>query len=300
MSNDMLDLSVIILTYNEEKHIARCIDNVKRIAKQIYVVDSYSTDNTCDIAREHGVIVLQNKYVNQSQQFIWAMENCPVETGWTMRMDADEYLTEGLIDELERTIPALPAAVSGCRFPLAVAFLGRKLKYGKIRKILILRLWRTGMARMEQRWMDERCYVTEGDVIDLKQEFIDENLNGLTEWTQKHNNYANREIVAAYEGYWNDTVSGGNGLDGRNKEKGLYYKLPKFLRAFFYFFVRYVCFGGFLDGKPGFIWATLQAYWYRYLIDAKIEEMEYYIGKNPTPKEMRMYFKERFNINVDK
>lgn len=77
-------------------------------------------------------------------------------------------------------------------------------------------------------------------------------------------------------------------------------KLPKFLRAFIYFFVRYICFGGFLDGKPGFIWATLQAYWYRYLIDAKIEEMEYYIGKNPTPKEMRMYFKERFNINVDK
>lgn len=106
--------------------------------------------------------------------------------------------------------------------------------------------------------------------------------------------------MAAYEGYWNDIVLGGNGLESRNREKGKYYKLPKFLRAFMYFFVRYICFGGFLDGKPGFIWATLQAYWYRYLIDAKIEEMEYYIGKNPTPQEMRTYFKERFNINVDK
>lgn len=75
----MLDLSVIILTYNEEKHIARCIDNVKRIAKQIYVVDSYSTDSTCDIACEHGAIVFRNKYVNQAQQFIWAMENCPIK-----------------------------------------------------------------------------------------------------------------------------------------------------------------------------------------------------------------------------
>ena len=130
--------------------------------------------------------------------------------------------------------------------------------------------------------------------------FIDENLNGLAEWTQKHNNYANREIVAAYEGFWNDSVSGGNGLESRNKEKGKYYKLPKFLRAFVYFFVRYICFGGFLDGKPGFIWATLQAYWYRFLVDAKIEEMEFYIGKNPSPQEMRSYFKERFNINVDK
>ena len=85
----MLDLSVIILAYNEERHIARSIDNAKRIAKQVYVVDSYSTDKTCDIARERGAIVLQNKYVNQAQQFIWAMENCSVKTEWTMRLDAD-------------------------------------------------------------------------------------------------------------------------------------------------------------------------------------------------------------------
>ena len=244
--------------------------------------------------------MLQNKYVNQAQQFIWAMENCPIKTEWTMRLDADEYLTDELIVELKGKLSLLPIDVTGCMLPLMVKFLGRPLKYGKIRKIQILRLWRTGKAMMEQRWMDERCYVIEGKVVAMNNYFIDENLNGIHAWTQKHNNYANREIVAAYEGYWNDTVSGGNGLETRNKEKGKYYKLPKFLRAFIYFFVRYICFGGFLDGKPGFIWATLQAYWYRYLIDAKIEEMEYYIGKNPTPKEMRMYFKERFNINMDK
>lgn len=296
----MLDITVIILTYNEELHIARCVDNVKRVAKQVYVVDSYSTDRTCEIAREHGAVVLQNKYVNQAQQFIWALDNCSVDTVWTMRMDADEYLTDELIDELNDKLPTLPATTSGCRFPLAVAFLGRKLKYGKIRKIRILRFWRTGLARMEQRWMDERCYVTEGDVVDLKNEFVDENLKGLTEWTQKHNNYSNREIVATYESCWNGSVSGGQGLEERNKEKSSYYRLPKFFRAFMYFFVRYICFCGFLDGKPGFIWATLQAYWYRYLVDAKIEEMEYYIGKNPSPEEMRKYFKERFNINVEK
>lgn len=256
----MLDLSVIILTYNEEKHIARCIDNVKRIAKQIYVVDSYSTDSTCDIACEHGAIVFRNKYVNQAQQFIWAMENCPIKTEWTMRLDADEYLTDGLVTELEEKLPLLSDNVTGCMLPRNVVLLGRELKHGKLRTIRLMRLWRTGKAMMELRWMDEQIFVTEGDTVDMKHLFIDENLNGLTEWTQKHNNYANREIVAAYEGYWNDTVSGGNGLETRNKEKGKYYKLPKFLRAFIYFFVRYICFGGFLDGKPGFIWATLQAY----------------------------------------
>lgn len=217
-----------------------------------------------------------------------------------MRLDADEYLTNELIAELEERLPFLSINITGCMLPRNVALLGRELKHGKLRTIRLMRLWRTGKAMMEQRWMDEQIYVTEGDTVDMKHRFIDENLNGLTEWTQKHNNYANREIVAAYEGCWNDIVSGGNGLESRNREKGKYYKLPKFLRAFMYFFVRYICFGGFLDGKPGFIWATLQAYWYRYLIDAKIEEMEYYIGKNPTPQEMRTYFKERFNINVDK
>lgn len=250
-------------------------------------------------AREHGAIVFKTSSEPGTAVHL-GDGNALTKSEWTMRMDADEYLTEELIDELNQTISSLPTTVSGCRFPLAVAFLGRKLKYGKIRKILILRLWRTGLAKMEQRWMDERCYVTEGEVIDLKHEFVDENLNGLTVWTQKHNNYANREIVAAYEGYWNDSVSGGNGLEARNKEKGTYYKLPKFLRAFIYFFVRYFCFGGFLDGKPGFIWATLQAYWYRFLVDSKIEEMEFCIGKNPTPQEMRSYFKERFNIDVEK
>lgn len=296
----MLNITTIILTYNEEKHIRRCIENVKRISKIIYVIDSFSTDRTCEIANECGVIVLKNKYVNQAQQFQWALDNIKIDTEWTMRMDADEYLTEELIKELERKLPTLSTKFSGCRFPRTVSFLGRKLKYGKIRKILILRLWRTGMAKMEQRWMDEQCYVTEGNIIDFNNEFIDENLNGLTEWIQKHNNYANREIVAAYENYWKDMVSIGNGLDDRNKEKRRYYKLPKYIRAFFYFFIRYICFGGFLDGKPGFIWAILQAYWYRFLVDAKIEEMEYYIGKKPTSLEMRRYFKEHFNIDVDK
>lgn len=294
----MLDITTIILTYNEEKHIRRCVENVKRVSKVVYVVDSFSTDRTCEIAEACGAIVLKHKYINQAQQFIWAMDNCTINTEWTMRMDADEYLTDELIIELEDRVPMLPKEVTGCMFSLMVKFLGKLLKHGKIHDIKILRLWRTGKVKMEQRWMDERCYVIDGTVVAMTNYFIDENLNGLTAWTQKHNNYANREIVAAYEGYWNRVVSVGKGLEKRNKEKGTYYKIPKFLRAFMYFFVRYICFGGFLDGKAGFIWATLQAYWYRFLIDAKIEEMEHAIGKNPTPEIMKRYFKEQYGIIV--
>lgn len=296
----MIDVSVIILTFNEEKHIARCIDNVKRIATKVFVVDSYSADRTCEIAKEHGAEVLQNKYVNQSQQFIWAMEHCPIETAWTMRMDADEYLSDGLIKELEYIIPTLSEQITGCLLPRNVIFLGKELKYGKIKKTYLLRLWRTGYAEMESRWMDEQIYLIKGDSISLRNYFLDDNQNGLTTWIQKHNNYANREIITAYEYFWKKTSDNIIGLEQRNKEKGLYYKLPKYFRAFIYFFIRYIVFCGFLDGKQGLIWAVLQAYWYRFLVDAKIEEMEYYLGKNPTPQEMKDYFKERFNIDVDK
>lgn len=295
----MQDISCIILTFNEEKHIARCIDNVKRVAKRVFVVDSFSTDMTCEIAREHGAEVLQNRYINQSQQFIWALENCTIDTTWTMRLDADEYLTDELITEIEQSLCFFPESITGCMIPRNVMFLGKILKYGKPRKILLMRLWRTGKARMEQRWMDEQLYVTEGKTLKLKNFFIDDNLNGLTEWIRKHNDYSNREIVVAYESYWKSSVNDNiYNLKKRNKDKNLYYKMPKFVRAFVYFVVRYICFGGFLDGTQGFIWATLQAYWYRYLVDAKIEEMEHVIGKNPTPERMRSYFKEQYGLTV--
>lgn len=294
----MLDITTIILTFNEEKHIKRCIEHAKRIAKVIYVIDSFSTDNTCQIAKECGAIVLQNKYFNQAQQFIWALENCLIDTTWTMRLDADEYITDKLALEIEQTLPNLPEKITGCMIPRNVVLLGKELKYGKLRTIRLMRLWRTGKAKMENRWMDEQLYITEGYTINMKQYLLDDNLNGLTEWIKKHNNYSNREIVAAYESYWNSSTNNNQILGKRNNGKSKYYKYPKFLRAFIYFFIRYICCGGFLDGKPGFIWATLQAYWYRYLIDAKIEEMEHIIGKNPTPEKMKQYFKEQYGIIV--
>ena len=87
----MLDLSVIILTYNEELHIARCLENVSPIAKEIFIIDCYSTDNTLEIAAKYpNVTILQNKWVNYATQFNWALENAPVKTDWVLRLDADE------------------------------------------------------------------------------------------------------------------------------------------------------------------------------------------------------------------
>ena len=105
----MLDLSVVILTYNEERHIKRCIENVISIAKDIFIIDSFSTDQTVEVARSYPrVHILQHKWPgNQAAQFNWALENLLIHTQWVFRLDADEYLTEELKLELLKKLPQL-------------------------------------------------------------------------------------------------------------------------------------------------------------------------------------------------
>lgn len=294
-----LSISVIILTFNEELHIRRCIENAFRVANEVFVIDCFSKDRTVDIAKECGATVLQHEYINQAQQFQWALDNCDIKTEWTLRMDADEYLTDELIEELQSKLPSLPLDVTGCNLPLRVVFMGKMLKHGLLHQVLILRLWRTGSVYMEQRWMDERCVLKNGTAITLKNSFVDHNLKGLGEFTVKHNGYSNREAFMQVNSKYHlvdDEQS--SELKGRNSQKSGYYKMPKFFRASMYFFVRYFVFLGFLDGIRGFVWLTLQAYWYRFLVDAKLLEMEKRLGKNPTREAVIDYIRTYLGIKI--
>lgn len=292
-----MDISIVILTYNEALHIERCIGSVRRVSDKIYVVDSHSNDGTQEIARRLGATVVEHDYVNQAQQMQWAIDNLGLDTGWVMRMDADEYLTDRLVNEIKTVLPELPSDVTGIYLPLDVIFQGKNVKHGRLRAPKIMRIWRRGKAYMEQRWMDERMVLTEGSAITFKGRFVDHNLNSLAWWTQKHNNYSNRELaVEAMRMY--GIGRDDEALKGRNQKKGMYYRLPAFFRAGVYFSVRYFMLGGFLDGKAGLIWATLQAYWYRFLIDAKMSEMKRALGKNPSQEQVKSYFKEKYNIEL--
>ncbi len=293
----MPDITVIILTKDEALHIKRCIDSARRISKKIYVVDSRSTDGTQEIARELGAVVVEHDYVNQAQQMQWAISNLEISTEWVMRLDADEYLSEELVEEIKTKLPNLPKDITGVYLPLDVIFQGKNVKHGRLRPPKILRIWRNGAAYMEPRWMDERMVLTEGNPTQFKGRFIDHNLNSIAWWTQKHNNYSNRELaVEAMRMY-------GIGFDDeaqkkRNQKKGMYYRLPPFLRAGAYFFFRYFILGGFLDGRAGLIWATLQAYWYRFLVDAKINEMSRELGASPRQEEVEEFFLKKYRINI--
>ena len=191
----MLDLTVIILTYNEEIHIRRCLDRICPLAKYVFVIDSFSTDKTVEIASTYSnVTILQNKWVNYATQFNWALRNAPIKTEWVLRLDADEYLTDELKVELRERLPDLQPEYTGIVFPLRRVFLGKTIKRG-MNQVKLLRMFRHGKAESETRQMDEHIQLSKGQAIEFKHEFADDNLNDLSWWTRKHVGYAIREAV---------------------------------------------------------------------------------------------------------
>jgi len=267
-------LSVIILTRDEEANLPHALESLKPLAPEIFVVDSGSNDRTVEIARAAGCQVFQHRFENYAAQLNWAIDNLPMETSWVMRLDADERLMPELASELSSTLPGLPVDVCGLEIKRRVYFWGRWIRHGGFYPTWLLRVWRRGFGRCEQRWMDEHMLVTSGRILKLSSDLIDENHKGLTFWTDKHNRYADREVrdLIAMEVASNERPSGQMGRRRWFKEN-LYARLPQFWRAFFYWSYRYFVRLGFLDGTAGFVFHFLQGWWYRALVDAKLYEM---------------------------
>jgi glycosyltransferase involved in cell wall biosynthesis len=277
-------LTAVILTLNEEKHLARCLASVQGVADSVLVVDCCSTDNTLAIARQHGARVVQHTWVNYATQFNWGLEQLEPGTDWVLRIDADEYLTPELAAEIRRELPGIGKEVAGVYCGRRMTFQGRLIRHGGVFPIRVLRLFRHGRGRCENRWMDEHIKV-DGPTADFQGEIIDDNLNTLTWWTDKHNSYASREAVdllnLEYGFMATDSVaslSSGSqaGLKRWVKEQ-VYARLPGGFRSFVYFFYRYVLRLGFLDGRAGWAFHFLQGFWYRALVDAKVAEVKRYM-----------------------
>lgn len=279
-------LTVVILTRDEELHIARAINSVRSIASQILVLDSGSTDRTVQIAENLGAVVQTNPWINYARQFNHALDILPVGTGWVMRLDADEVVSPGLAREIAAELPRLAPDIEGATIGRRISFLGRPIRYGGVFPIRVLRIFRHGSGRCEDRWMDEHIKVS-GPIAGLQGELLDDNRNSLTWWTAKHNSYASREVVDLLNlkhGFMtHDSVAGlAGGQAGVKrwlKEK-LYVRLPGGLRAFAYFFWRYVLRLGFLDGREGLAFHVLQGLWYRFLVDAKLAETAAYMERH--------------------
>lgn len=291
-----LDLAVLILTFNEAIHIQRSIASVREIASDILVVDSYSTDATVELAKAAGARVLQNRFVNYSKQFQWGLDEGGIDAAWIMRLDADEVIEDNLAVEIRRTVPNLAKDVVGINFDRKHIFMGRWVRHGGRYPLRLLRMWRRGKGRIEDRWMDEHIVVWDGSTVTLKGGFSDVNMNDLTFFTDKHNKYATREAV--------DVLSQRYGLFERDEafsskavpkqaaikrwiKESVYNRLPFWVGPFGYFLYRYIIQLGFLDGRSGLIYHFLQGFWYRFLVGAKVEELDAAIATCSTNAERR-------------
>jgi len=273
-------ISVIILTYNEEQNLQNCLESVKDLSDSIFVVDSFSTDRTLEIAKHYTDKLYQHPFENQALQFNWALDNLPLRTAWILRLDADERLTPELSHELREKLPAIPEDITGLYVKRKVYFMGRWIKHGGYYPTWLLRVFRNGSAICEQKNMDEHIVILKGRPQNLSHDIIDDNHKGLSFWIDKHNHFATREMqeIISSRREVNKQILKPHLLGDTVQRKrwfktNLYLRLPLLIRAYVYFIYRYFIKFGFLDGKEGLIFHFLQGFWYRFLVDAKIYEM---------------------------
>lgn len=301
-----LNLSVVILTYNEALHIQRALVQLQGLVEAVYVIDSGSTDGTRELARAAGAVVLEHPFQNYARQFQWALEHAPIGTEWVMRLDADEIIEPDLAKELVAKLPKLSDKVTGIVLLRKTIFQNRRIRFGGRSTLALLRIWRHGSAQIEDRWMDEHMYLLRGHALTFTGGFSDHNLNDLTFFTDKHNKYASREALDVIGRRMRmfgpddaDTIT--LNLPARVKrwfKVEVYNRLPFELAATFLFFYRYILLLGFLDGRVGLTYQVLQCFWYRFLVGAKLRELEASIAELSDPKAIRAELEARTRMRI--
>lgn len=264
-------LTVIVLTYNEEPNLPQALRSVCGWAQQVIVLDSFSTDRTVEIAREFGCDVHQHRFEDYGKQRNVAL-SLPIRHEWVFFLDADEWLPEDLKREIADVIAGNPAE-NGFYVKRRLIWMGRWIRRGYY-PTWILRLFRRGRARCEERSVNEHLIV-EPPIGRLRCDFMHEDRKDLAHWIAKHVQYARREaqeLLKREQGVQQTEIDarmfGTQAQRKRWLRRHVWERLPPFIRPWCYFLYRYILRGGFLDGKEAFVFNFLQALWFPLLIDA--------------------------------
>lgn len=262
---------VVVLTFNCASVIRETLSQALKVSPQVLVVDSYSTDATCEMARELGCEVVQRKFSNYAEQRNWAISQVVGRCEWQLHLDADEVLDDAAIQALRRALAGSKSSAYLLR--RRDYFMGQELRFSGLSP-WHLRLFPSGHGQCEDRLYDQH-FLSDLPVKRLPGLMHDKNAQTLSEWVARHNRWSDLEAEQIGQ-----QVSAGElqpALLGDPRQrtrllKGIYYTLPGGLRSLAYFFYRYVLRGGFLDGRVGFYFAIFQALWFRTLVDAKAFE----------------------------
>ncbi len=271
----MAPVSVLVLTYNEEKNLDRCLRSVAGWCREIHVVDSGSTDGTLAIARRYTPLVHHHPYIDHRDQLTWALQHVPFSCDWLLLLDADNVVTAPLEEQITAVLRGPDQGAEGYFVAHRYCFLGRPIRGFKRWS---LRLVRRSSAAIDPSELVDWRFTVCGRIGYLSGELLEANANedDLDFWIDKHQRFAGRaagEEVLRGCGYLQWSVK--PALFGTPDQRIVWLKerwrsLPLFVRPFLYFCYRYFVRLGFLDGWTGLLYHFLQAFWYRLLVDVKI------------------------------
>jgi glycosyltransferase involved in cell wall biosynthesis len=274
-------LSVLILARNEERNLEDCLKTLTPWCRDIHLVDSLSTDATLQIAERYRVSVHQHAFEGHTRQRKWALQNVPFQEEWVFALDADHRVTSELREELIRTFASPPANVDGFFVKRRQIFRGRWIRHGGYYPKYMLKIFRFRKAFLDDHEFDYRFYVA-GKTSKLQHDILEANRNedNISFFIEKHNRFATEQAVEELKrrngglDYLVSPAFFGNPDQRTLWLKKIWYSLPLFFRPFLIFFYRYFLRLGFLDGKEGFIFCFLQSFWFRLIVDLRIQELQ--------------------------
>jgi glycosyltransferase involved in cell wall biosynthesis len=269
------ELTVVILTLNEEANLPDCIKSLRGLDANLYVVDSGSSDHTVQIAEKAGAIVACHPFHDYGSQRNWAQQHLPAQTPWVLHLDADERLTPELVSDINSVLRNQPNDLNGFLLRKRTYFLGRWIRHGGHYPAYHLRLFRPEFGHCENRLYDQH-FVVRGAVGRLKHDYKDIVTSNLTSWSLRHVKWAGLEAQEMERKSESGQVKPkllGNPIQRRRwLRTALFGRSPLFVRAWAYWIYRYFFRLGFLDGTEGLIFHFLQGFWFRFLVDARIYE----------------------------
>ncbi len=278
--------SFIILTYNEEIHLPRLLKSLKGLPCDLFVVDSGSTDRTLEIAQEYGATIAHHDFENHPKQWHFALNNFSIKTPWIIGLDADQIILPELYEKLKTfSDEAIDPNVNGIYFNRKNYFKGRWLKYGGYFPRYLLKMFRTGVGYSDLNENMDHRFVVPGKKIIWKDGYLkEENLkeNEISFWISKHNRYSDlvaEEEIERYKKIRTTSSANTARFFGTPDEriaffKKIWWKLPLYWRPVLYFIYRFFFKLGILDGPEGRLFHFLQGFWFRLIVDEKINELK--------------------------
>jgi exosortase/archaeosortase family protein len=274
--------SLIIITYNEEIHLPRLLESISDLNAPVFILDSGSTDDTVEIAGNYGATILQHPFENHPKQWDFALKNLHIQTPWIICLDADQVVTPELKERLNKFRDEDYQNINGIYLNRKNFFKGRWIRYGGYSPFYLLKMIRYGSGYSDLNENMDHRFIVPGNTLIWKNGYIlEENLkeNSISFWIEKHNRYSDlvaQEEVERIQQLRAQTIKPrfwGSPDERTARLKQLWWKMPRYARPSIYFLYRMFFQLGILDGRTGIIFHFLQAFWFRLIVDIKIDEI---------------------------